>query len=384
MPSSLGKVKMPLFVSCPRGVEPLLVEELAELGIIEVSPGFCGVYVRDDSMASIYRINYCSRLACRVLLPLQQFRCFDDKGLYHGASNVDWNRLFKRNYTLAIDANVQHPKIRNSLFAAQVVKDAICDQLRAQAGWRPSVDLKSPDIQLNLFIHEGKATLSFDCSGLPLFKRGYRQDAGPAPLQEALAAALLRLAAFRGDEILIDPCCGSGTLLIEAALIATRTAPGFLRKEWGFTKLPEFSMLDWLKVKNEADSTRRELPKGQIQGCEIDPVVARSCRDNLKAAGFQQQIEVWRKDFVEHHPDPAPSLLITNPPHGKRLSETEELRDLYRQLGSFMKENLSRPGRGFVFTGNLELMKEVGLASKRRHVISNGGEEARLLEYDLY
>jgi putative N6-adenine-specific DNA methylase len=375
---------MSLFVTCPRGVEQLLIDELAELGFTEISAGYSGVYVRDDSMQAIYRINYCSRIACRVLLPLQQFRCYDEKALYHGSSEVNWSHYLRRGQTLAIDSNVQHPKIRNSLFASQVVKDAICDQFRAKTGWRPSVDLKDPDLQLNLFIHNERATISFDTSGAPLFKRGYRQDAGPAPIQEALAAALLRLAGYQGSETLIDPCCGSGTLLIEAALMAAKIAPGYLRKDWAFMGLPEFSSLEWLKVKNFADAQRIELPKGLIQGCEIDSEVARICKDNLRAAGFHMQIEVWRKDFNDHHPDPAPHFLITNPPHGKRLSEVDSLKGLYRQLGDFMKRRLANKARGFIFTGNMELGKEVGLAPKRRHIIPNGGEEARLLEYDIF
>jgi putative N6-adenine-specific DNA methylase len=375
---------MPLFVTCAQDLESLLLEELAEMGFQEASVGYRGVHVRDDSMEAIYKINYCSRIGGRVLLPLAQFRCYDKKSLYGEVSKIEWRTYLRKGQSLAIDANVHHRLLRNSLFAAQVTKDAICDQLRETQGWRPDVDLRNPDLQLNLFIHEQRASLSFDTSGYPLYKRGYRQDAGPAPLQESLAAAFLRIAGYRGDEILFDPCCGSGTLLIEAALIASGTPPGYLRKQWGFMAHPHYNLEAWLRVKNEADENRRELPMGHLSGCEIDAEVARLCRDNLRASGFHRQVEILRKDFVEHSPETQPNLLITNPPHGKRLDDTDDLRSLYRSLGDYMKRQMAKPGRGFIFTGNLELAKEVGLAAKRRHVINNSGVDSRLLEFDLY
>lgn len=380
---------MTLFVSCGPGLETLLIEELAELGLEETSVGFCGVYVRGCEsktlMETIYTINYCSRIASRVLLPLLEFRCYDQKALYQGADQIDWKRYLNKGQTIAIDANVNHPRLRNSLFCAQVVKDAICDQMRKATGTRPSVDIQNPDIQLNLFIHGDHAILSFDTSGDPLHKRGYRQDAGEAPLQESMAAALLRIAQFKGNEHMIDPCCGSGTLLIEAALIASRTPPGYLRKQWGFFNHPDFVNEEWLIVKNEADKHRKELLPKSFVGCEINSEVARICRANLRAAGFLEAVEVLRTDFNDYEPAVPPNFLMTNPPHGRRLmGDDSSLRALYRQLGDFMKRKMAKPSRGFVFIGNLELTKEVGLAAKRRHVISNSGIDSRLLEFDLF
>ncbi|MBA3238557.1 MAG: N-6 DNA methylase [Parachlamydiaceae bacterium] len=380
---------MSLFVSCGPGIETLLSDELAEIGFHETSIGFCGVHVRitpaEVTMDAVYAINYRSRLASRVLLPLHQFRCYDEKALYRSADKVDWTRFFRKGQTLAIDANVSHPRLRNSLFCAQVVKDAICDQLRNTMGSRPSVDLKSPDVQLNLFIHDDEAVISFDTSGDALHKRGYRQDAGEAPLQESMAAVLLKLAKYKGDEILIDPCCGSGTILIEAALIASNTAPGYLRKRWGFFNHPDFVNEQWLIVKNEIDSLRKDLLPKHFYGSEIDSEVARLCRANLRAAGFLDSVEVVRLDFADYTPSVQPHVLVTNPPHGRRLKDDlSALCALYRRLGDFMKQKLAKPGRGYVFVANPDLAKEVGLAPKRRHVLSNGGVESRLLEFDLY
>lgn len=375
---------MSLFVTCAQGLETLLLEELQELGISCGRLGFRGVFVDQFDMQTIYRLNYCSRLAGRVLLPMTRFRCQHKEALYQAVKAIDWRRYFRPRTTLAIDANVHHPLLRNSLFAAQIVKDAICDQLRHSTGQRPTVDLKEPDIQLNLFIHKQEAVLSFDTSGQSLHKRGYRLEAGEAPLQESLAAALLRLAKFDGSQQMIDPCCGSGTLLIEAALIASKTAPGYLRKTWGFMKHPDFAQEVWLKVKNEVDSLRLPLPSKSFTGCEVNADVARICRANLKAAGFLDAVEIMRIDFADYTPTKPYHLLMTNPPHGIRMMDINPLRDLYRRLGDFMKRKLAKPAHAFVFIGNLELTKEVGLAAKRRHVLHSGGLEARLLEFDIY
>lgn len=372
-----------LFVSCAQGLEPLLVEELAELGITS-APRFRGVGVSDSSFETIYRINYCSRLASRVLLPLLQFKCYNDNSLYRSASSIDWIKYIPRGKTLAIDANVQHREIRNSLYAAQVVKDAICDQFREVYGERPSVDVANPDVQLNLFIYEQQAVISFDTSRVPLHKRGYRQESVEAPLQESLAAALLRIAKYQGDEVLYDPCCGSGTLLVEAALIATRTAPGYLRQRWGFATLPGFSQQEWLRIKNEVDQKRIPLMKDRFFGTDVGKNAIYACKINLRAAGFHQSIQVDQCDFRDYIPRVSPNFLITNPPHGKRLGSVEPLRPLYRALGDWMRTHLAKPSRGFVFVGNIDLSKEIGLASTQRHVLYSGGVECRFLEFDIY
>ncbi|MBA3721830.1 MAG: N-6 DNA methylase [Parachlamydiaceae bacterium] len=374
-----------LFVTCATALEPLLLDELNQLGIDNVYLGFRGVYVERWDMSTVYKINYASRLATRVLLPLTRFKCFDARALYRGASLVDWSAIIKDRETIAIDSNVHHRDIRNSLFAAQVVKDAICDQLRQKAGWRPSVNVQDPDVQLNLYIQNNMAIICFDTSGLPLHKRGYRQESVEAPMQETLAAAVLHLANYYKDEILFDPCCGSGTILIEAALMASNTPPGYLRHKWGFMRHPWFNQLEWLKVRAEIDKNRIPLEPGHLFGIDNSKDAIRVAKINLKAAGFLREVDVRQGDLREYTPEVTPSLIIANPPYGKRMDEEERLRPLYRTLGEMMKKwSKSDSGRGFVFTGNLELAKEVGLAPKRRHVLSSGGIDSRLLEFDLY
>ncbi len=373
-----------LFVTCSTGMEGLLQEELGELGFQKTHAGFRGVHVEEADPDALYRINYCSRIAGRVLLPMKKFRCFHAKALYQEIMAIDWIPYIAQGKTFAIDANVTHKQLRNSLFAAQVVKDAICDQFRTKTGRRPSVNPKNPDVQLNLFIHEPWATISFDTSGTPLYKRGYRQDVVEAPMQETLAAALLRIAGYRKEAILCDPCCGSGTLLIEAALIASQTPPGYLRQKWGFMDLPEFSTSVWDKVKAEADAKRQTLSAGHYFGCDINKNAVRICKGNLRVAGFHQAVEVVASDFRDYTPPVLPNWIIANPPHGRRLEDEESLKGLYRALGEFMKQKSAKPAKGFVFTGSMELAKEVGLAPTRRHVVDNSGIESRFLEFDLY
>lgn len=376
--------KNSLFVSCASHLEPLLVEELKELGLEKLTPGFRGVYVDQWDWSTIYKINYASRLATRVLLPLLRFKCFDQRALYNAASTIDWTKYIKKGHTIAIDANVHHRDLRNSLYAAQIVKDAICDQLRQKGGWRPSVNLQDPDVQLNLFIQNHSGIISFDTSGVPLHKRGYRQETVEAPMQETLAAAILRMANYSKNEILLDPCCGSGTLLIEAALMASNTPPGYLRKKWGFMCHPQFQQMEWLKVRNEMDAHRTQLGPGHFFGIDLSREAVRVTKVNLRAAGFLKEVEINQADFREFTPSTKPTFIVTNPPYGKRMEEEDRLKSLYRSLGEFLKNHCTKPGRGFIFTGNLELVKEVGLAAKKKNVLSTGGVEARLLEYDIF
>lgn len=374
---------MELFVTCGPHLEPLLQAELAELGY-ESRAAFRGAYVNCHDLSAVYKINYCSRIASRVLLPLKKFRVGHAEELYKSVKEINWEPFFKVAKTMAVDANVEHPRLRNSLFAAQVVKDAVCDQLVERRGTRPSVDTYQPDVQLNLFIRGDTGVLSFDTSGSPLHKRGYRVEGGIAPMHETLAAALLRIADYKPEDILIDTCAGSGTILIEAMMIASKTAPGAYRTKYGFMLLPEYSESDWLNFKASVDAERIPLMPGHFVGIELNKNSYRICLTHLKALGFHREAEIHQGDFKDFAPAVAPTLLVTNPPWGKRIEEIHTLVPLYRSLGEFMKREMAKPARGFVFTGSLELAKEVGLASKKRTVLDNGGIEARLLEFEIY
>ena len=366
-------------MTCGAHLEPLLEEELRELGFKETRLGFRGVYVEIEDFSSVYKINYMSRLASRVLTPIEHFKVWDDRTLYRDARKIDWSAYLSPKVTFAIDFSVDHPAFRNSLYAAQVLKDAICDQFREKEGVRPSVDTAKPDVQLNLFIREGWATISLDTSGAPLHKRGYRTEGGEAPMQESLAAALLRLAHYTRDEILLDPCMGSGTILIEAALIASNTPPGYLRQKWGFFFHPRFDEKEWLRVKAEFDAKIISPIEGRLFGIDINKAQTRLTQANLRSAGTHRWVKATEGDFRTHSPAVKPSLIIGNPPFGKRLGEDAYLGPLYDALGDFLKKQA--PARAFILTTPDH---SVGLRPAKRHVLATGGLDARLLEFELY
>jgi putative N6-adenine-specific DNA methylase len=385
IPGELIVKKNELFVSCIVGIEPVLSQEITALGYT-CRPGFGGVYVESSSFDDVYIFNLKLRCASRVLIPLVTFECYDKDDLYRGTASYDFTPMFSKMPTFAIDANVNHKNLTNSLFAARVVKDAICDMLREKYGKRPDVDTKTPDIRLHLFIENDKATISFDSSGEPLHQRGYRQEAGEAPLRESLAAALLLLGGYKGDEAVIDPCCGSATLLIEAAMIASNTQPGSIRKYFGFMRHPEFRKEKWEKLLKNADDAVKNLPEKQFIGIEVDDRTALIAKKAVHKAGFSDVITILVGDFREMKIPNDRTFVVANPPYGIRISphEIRKLEELYRNLGDFMKNNTKKPAKGLIFTASLELAKCIGLKTSKRHIVNNGGIECRLHEYDLY
>lgn len=378
-----------LFVVCGGGLENVLMDELRELGFTKFLPSIRGVYVDIRGMQDIYTINYCSRIATRVLLPLQRFRASDREALYQAVSKVDWSLYISPKQTFAVDANVSNnANLKHSLFAALVVKDAVCDQIRERTGARPSVSLESPDLQLNLFINKDKGILSLDTSGAPLHHRGYRQSGGEAPMQENLAAALLRMGGGFGPlQRLLDPCCGSGTLLIEAAWMATRTAPGSLRKEWGFMRLPQYKAAEWLTFREEINKQQLTLSKGDLVGIEVSQENWRACKENLKAAGLHPYIEVHCQDFRRYQSNQQFDLICSNPPHGRRLNQDIGLVGLYRDIGVLACRSLRQHGRCWVFTSQENLGRQVNhgmsLALQEQIALKQGKESSWLFSYHL-
>lgn len=378
-----------LFVVCGGGLEGVLMDELRELGFTTFHPSLRGVYVDIEGIQDIYKINYCSRIATRVLLPLQRFRAQHRDALYQAISKIDWSQYITPQQTFAIDANVSgNPNLKHSLFAAMVVKDALCDQIREKTGQRPNVSLNAPDLQLNLFINGDKAVISIDTSGAPLHQRGYRQSGGDAPMQETLAAALLRMGGGFGPlQRLLDPCCGSGTLLIEAAWMATRTAPGCLRKQWGFMHLPQYNASDWLKFREKVNSQQLTLPKGDIVGVELSQENWRACKDNLRAAGLHPYIEVHCQDFRRYQPTQSFDVICANPPHGRRLSSEAGLVGLYRDIGTLSERSLRQGGRCWVFTSQESLGHQVGhnpkLVLEEQISLKQGKEPGWLFAYGV-
>jgi putative N6-adenine-specific DNA methylase len=372
-----------LFISCLPGLEPVLGQELSSLGYSH-KEGRAGCFVPYESMEQIYRLNLSLRTASRVLLPLHSFVCRGRDELYKGASEINWYPFFQRMPTFMIDTFVMHKNFTNSLFAAQVVKDAICDQLRKNMGSRPSVDTSQPELGLHLYLVGDQATISFDTSNPPLHVRGYRLEGGVAPLRENLAAALLLLAGYKADDVLVDPCCGSGTFLIEAALIASNTAPGLLRGSFGIFGHPQFNKESFESIKSSLSHDVVTLQKNKFLGIEASVKAFGILKRAIHKSKFDRWIQVSNGDFRTLELPIQPNFVIANPPYGVRLNEIQELEALYENLGDFMKQKTQKPATGAIFTGNLELAKKVGLKTAKRHVLSNGGIECRLLTYELY
>lgn len=363
-----------LFITCPHGFEELLQKELLSLGVPKAFPQFCGVHV-PKNIENVFIANYQSRVATRVLWPLAEFFCNGKEDLYNHCKKIYWSSFLNPQKTFAIDANVQHPTLKNSMFAALVVKDAICDFFRDKTGARPSIDTQRPDVQLNLFIHKGKATLYLDTSGAPLHKRGWRTDASEASLHESIAASLLLMTGYNSEKVLCDPFCGSGTFLIEAAWIATQTSPGILRKKWGFFSLPDFQMTAWKEFKKSKDDLRIPLVKGMIFGADKSREAADMCKKNIQTAGVPE-IEVTHNEVAFYKPSKKASFLITNPPYGKRL-ETSAL--MLEQLESFIGTYVEGPSH--ILSPETLTQEQFKRPVKSEFAFRNGGLPVKLFSF---
>ncbi len=365
-----------LFISCAPHLEPLLTEELKGLGIADVKPGFRGVYA-PNTLENIYKINYLSRLATRALLPLAQFHCPNPETLYQEARKIPWLDYLDETKTFAIDANINHPLIRHSLFGAQRVKDAICDVIREKKDTRPSVDIKNPDIQLNLFIQKSKAILSLDTSGAPLYKRGWKEGNVEAGVPETLAAAILMRAGYSEREILCDPFCGSGTFLIEAASIATQTPAGYFRKKWGFFHLPGFNAADWEAFKNTWNQKRRPVHSQIIIGADNDLAAVRLCREHLAKTGFEKEVLLLNSPIAKLSPPRSPTLVVTDPPFGKRM---EAFTQLYQDFGQFLKAKCPATPWAHLLTSSFHLVKATGCKVMSEWPLKHGGLNVALYQ----
>ncbi len=362
-----------LYATCTHGLEGLLQQELTALGISDVECSASGVYL-PYSIENIYLVNYCSRIATRLLLPLARFSCTSREALYKSVFKIDWSRFLSLEKSFAVDANIiETPAFKNSHFAALVVKDAICDQMRQRTGGRPSIDTKRPAIQLNLFINRGEATLNLDTSGAPLYKRGWRAQTTEAPLQETLAAALLLGSGYKAGDILFDPFCGSGTLLVEAAMIASQTPAGFYRKWWGFFYLPDHSEEAWLHFKQQQDAKRQPLPKDFLLGADRNQEALDSAYENLCRAGFDKATTLIARDIKQLRHPVRPTLIITNPPYGVRLEADLET---LQALGQWIQKQRARTF--ILYPDEPGVEEALGLSCKRMLSFYNGGLKVAL------
>ncbi len=369
------------FAAVPRGAEELAAAELEALGIGEVKPGKGGVAFRTDR-AGLYRANLWLRTSSRVLVQVSTFPCTNPAELYDGAHAVAWQGLITPDMTLAVDCSLRDSALTHSGFVALKTKDAVVDRIREACGSRPNVDTASPDVRINVHLHKNVCTISLDSSGDSLDRRGYRLERNEAPLRETLAAAVVALTGWDGSIPLADPMCGSGTIPVEAALLAAHIPPG-LQRQFGFQRWLDFDNGLWEKICAEADEGIRRLPVGLITGYDLDNRALLLAGRNSAKAGLEGQIHFFHAALQDFRPEGDKGVVILNPPYGKRLGEEDDLRELYCQIGDVMKKHC-RGWTGYVLTGNLELAKYIGLKASRRHVLFNGAIECRLLKYELY
>ena len=369
------------FAQAPGMMEELCEQELIELGATNTKTAYRGAYFKADKPA-LYRINYTSRLLSRVLAPLVTFHCRTTNALMKTAEKIHWEEIFSLDKTFAISASVAKSQITNSLYASQVLKDGIADYFREKFGKRPNVDTVSPDVRFNLHIEKDTAVISLDASGESLHKRGYRLLAGEAPMQETLAAAIIRLSKWDGDNPLWDCMCGSGTILCEALMHYCRIPAQKLRKNFGFFYLPDFDLKIWEDVKNDCDKKTRPLPKGIIIGSDKSQKIIEVAKSNLSWLPFGDNVGLSCHPF-QHVKQFENGTLITNPPYGIRLGEIEEVRALYKELGDFLKTKCNGTS-AFIYTGDPTLRKSIGLKTSKRIPLVNGKLEGVLLQIDSY
>jgi putative N6-adenine-specific DNA methylase len=369
------------FAPCPRGLEPVLVAEIAALGAADVRAAEGGVAFAGP-LELAYRANLESRIASRVLWRVAEGAYRDERDLYALAQGVDWARLFDAKRTLRVDVAATASPLRSLAFATLRVKDAVCDRMRASTGARPSVDKRAPDVRVYAYLTATHATLYLDTSGEPLFKRGYRREAEEAPLRENLAAGLVALTGWTPATPFLDPMCGSGTIAIEAALVAADRAPGLARR-FGFQKLAWYDGPAWQRITQAARDRVRAAPaEPALFASDRSEAAVAKTRAHLVAAKVDGFVGATQADVLQR-PAPAPAgVLLANPPYGVRLEDQAAMAAFYPRLGDALKRNFAG-WNAFLFTGDLRLARLIGLRPERRTPLYNGALECRLFAFPL-
>ena len=368
-----------LFVTCPRGLEAPLSQELEQLKCQDIRAVDGGVACK-GGMEQVYRINLHSRTASRVLLRLTKSGYRSEQDIYKAAKNIRWTDWFGLEQTFKVKVEGKRAQVKSLDFVGLKIKDAVCDVFRDACSARPSVGKIRPDIRIHAFIDERDIQIFIDTSGEALFKRGYRQDTGEAPMRENLAAGLLLLAGYDGTQPFQDPFCGSGTIVIEAAWIATRRAPGLMRR-FGFEKLKNFDAALWKKLQHEAETQIRPA-SAPISGSDNDRHMIRAAVANAQAAEVDTFIRFEVKDAQDTRPNGEGGILISNPPYGVRLAEVQALQALYPQLGAWLKQHYAGWLAG-MFTGDRDMPKFMRLSPKRKIPLYNGNLDCRLFLMDM-
>ena len=370
-----------------KGLEEVLARELIELGANDVQLERRAVSFRGDKTL-LYRANFSLRTAIRILVPIASFKAKDTDALYAQLLKLNWAQYMTVNSTFAIDATVYSESFRNSRFVTYRVKDAIVDYWQEREHKRPNVSVQSPDLTINVHIANEQVTLSLDSSGESLHKRGYRVATTEAPINEVLAAGMLRMAGWQGQSDFYDPMCGSGTLLIEAALMARNIAPGVFRQSFAFEKWPDFDADLWNDIYND-DSQEREFTH-RIYGSDASFYAIQQAAKNIKSAGVQHDIELKqiRMEEINNHQSPITNhqsspLVMLNPPYGERLKSNKEIEDLYSAIGTALKHQFTG-ATAWIISSNAAAMKCIGLKPSKKYHLLNGELDCQFNQYELF
>ena len=379
---SIFNIRSLIRVACPKRIAPYLEQEVLALGFNPEKVDDTGLQFH-GTIQDCMKLNLWLRTAHRVLFLIKEFPATNPDDLYKVLVEIPWEEYIPADGYITIGSHVLEESIRDTRFANLRVKDAIVDRIAEKTAKRP--DSGPLDDKTVLFLHwkEGQASIFFDTSGATLARHGYRQVPWKAPMQETLAAATILATGYDGSQNFINPMCGSGTLAIEAALIATNTAPGLMHSNYGFMHLIGYDPNDWKELRKDALTSVKEAPKGKIIATDIHGGAINAARENARLAEVDDIIEFKVRPFEETFLPANGGIMIMNPAYGERLGENDELVPLYKSIGDFLKQK-AQGYMAYIFTGNMELAKVIGLKAKRRLEFYNANIDCRLLEYELY
>jgi putative N6-adenine-specific DNA methylase len=368
------------FATCPRGLEALLADELLAQRALKIVVTDGGVSF-EGSLDTMYRVNLHSRIATRIMSRVGQGSYATEEDIYKATFKLHWPSWFKVNQTIRVKVTGVKCPLKSLDFVTLRIKDAVCDRFREEGALRPSVSVRDPDVRIHAYLTQDQYQLYLDTSGAPLYQRGFRDVSVIAPLRENLAAGIIMLSGWIPGTSFLDPMCGSGTFLIEAAMMAVNQPPG-MKRTFGFQKLTSFDEGLWKKIETEAMNKMKPIEFLDIYGSDMDLRAVRVARHNLKVAGLEEVAKVMQSDFIKLEPPTSEGTLVTNPPYGQRIGEDEDLKEVYPVWAKHMKESFGGWNTYFL-TADLEMPKDMRLKPSKKTPLYNGALECRLFEIKM-
>jgi putative N6-adenine-specific DNA methylase len=368
------------FATCPRGLEAFLADELLAQRALKIVVTDGGVSF-EGSLDTMYRVNLHSRIATRIMSRVGQGSYATEEDIYKATFKLHWPSWFKVNQTIRVKVTGVKCPLKSLDFVTLRIKDAVCDRFREEGALRPSVSVRDPDVRIHAYLTQDQYQLYLDTSGAPLYQRGFRDVSVIAPLRENLAAGIIMLSGWIPGTPFLDPMCGSGTFLIEAAMMAVNQPPG-MKRTFGFQKLTSFDEGLWKKIETEAMNKMKPIEFLDIYGSDMDLRAVRVARHNLKVAGLEEVAKIMQSDFIKLEPPTSEGTLVTNPPYGQRIGEDEDLKEVYPVWAKHMKESFGGWNTYFL-TADLEMPKDMRLKPSKKTPLYNGALECRLFEIKM-